>query len=156
MIVIEKLKVLNNVGQLKKTQPFIIPFVPCQLIWTNKYMSNKYICKEALGTLFGLGLSCIFTGEFPGNSCGNGVFPWFVGEPVPQSVPLTQIINQVPQGNKINFLHDSNLAKYDVIFFRSKSLFNSLKERPQWDAFNGIFFMWIGRLKGIQRSILEN
>ena len=55
MIVIEKLKVLNNVGQLKKNKPFIIPFVPCQLIWTNQYMSNKYICKEALGTLFGLG-----------------------------------------------------------------------------------------------------
>ena len=55
MIVIEKLKVLNNVGQLKKTQPFIIPFVPCEMEWTNEYMSNEYICKEALGTLFGLG-----------------------------------------------------------------------------------------------------
>ena len=55
MIVIEKLKVLNNVGQLKKTQPFIIPFVPCESEWTNEYMSNEYICKEALGTLFGLG-----------------------------------------------------------------------------------------------------
>ena len=31
MIVIEKLKVLNNVGQKKKNKPFIIPFVPCQL-----------------------------------------------------------------------------------------------------------------------------
>ena len=55
MIVIEKLKVLNNVGQKKKNKPFIIPFVPCQLIWTNEFMSNEYICKEALGTLFGLG-----------------------------------------------------------------------------------------------------
>ena len=55
MIVIEKLKVQNNVGQLKKTQPFIIPFVPCEMEWTNEYMSNEYICKEALGTLFGLG-----------------------------------------------------------------------------------------------------
>ena len=55
MIVIEKLKVQNNVGQLKNTQPFIIPFVPCQQIWTNELMSNEYICKEALGTLFGLG-----------------------------------------------------------------------------------------------------
>ena len=36
-------------------KPFIIPFVPCQLPWTNKYMSNEYICKEALGTLFGYG-----------------------------------------------------------------------------------------------------
>ena len=56
MIVIEKLKVLNNVGQLKKTQPFIIPFVPCQQIWTNEFVSNEYICNEALGTLFGYGL----------------------------------------------------------------------------------------------------
>ena len=61
MIVIEKLKVLNNVGQLKKTQPFIIPFVPCQLIWTNEYMPNEYICKEALGTLFGLGPHAVGT-----------------------------------------------------------------------------------------------
>ena len=55
MIVIEKLKVLNNVGQLKKTQSFIIPFVPCEMEWTNEYISNEYICKEALGTLFGFG-----------------------------------------------------------------------------------------------------
>ena len=55
MIVIEELKVLNNVGQKKNNKPFIIPFVPCQFPWTNEYMSNKYICKEALGTLFGLG-----------------------------------------------------------------------------------------------------
>ena len=55
MIVIEKLKVLNNVGQKKNNKPFIIPFVPCQQMWTNKFMSKKYICKEALGTLFGYG-----------------------------------------------------------------------------------------------------
>ena len=55
MIAIEKLKVLNNVGQLKKNNLFIIPFVPCQLIWTKEFMSNEYICKEALGTLFGFG-----------------------------------------------------------------------------------------------------
>ena len=54
MIVIEKLKVLNNVTIKMNNKPFIIPFVPCQLPWTNEYMSNKYICKEALGTLFGL------------------------------------------------------------------------------------------------------
>ena len=36
-------------------KPFVIPYVPCQLPWTNKYMSNVYICKEALGTLFGVG-----------------------------------------------------------------------------------------------------
>ena len=55
MMVIEKLKVLNSVLKKMNNKPLIIPFVPCQLIWTNKYMSNKYICKEALGTLFGLG-----------------------------------------------------------------------------------------------------
>ena len=54
MIVIEKLKVLNNVPKKMNNKPFIIPFVPCQLPWTNEYMSNEYICKEALGTLFGL------------------------------------------------------------------------------------------------------
>ena len=41
MIVIEKLKVLNNVVQLKKIKPFIIPFVPCEMGWTNEYMSNE-------------------------------------------------------------------------------------------------------------------
>ena len=55
MIVIERLKVLNNVGQKKNNKPFIIPFVPCEMELTNEYMSNEYICKEALGTLFGLG-----------------------------------------------------------------------------------------------------
>ena len=55
MIVIEKLKVLNNLAQKMNNKPFIIPFVPCESVWTNEYMSNEYICKEALGTLFGLG-----------------------------------------------------------------------------------------------------
>ena len=55
MIVIEKLKVLNNLAQKMNNKPFIIPFVPCESVWINEYMSNKYICKEALGTLFGLG-----------------------------------------------------------------------------------------------------
>ena len=54
MVVIEKLKVQNN-GPKNKNKSFIIPFVPCQQIWTNKFMSNEYICKEALGTLFGYG-----------------------------------------------------------------------------------------------------
>ena len=44
MIVIEKLKVLNYVGQKKNNKPFIIPFVPCHLPWTNEYMLNKHIC----------------------------------------------------------------------------------------------------------------
>ena len=55
MIVIKKLKVQNNVGQKKNNKPSIIPFVPYHLPWTNEYVSNKYICKEALGTLFGYG-----------------------------------------------------------------------------------------------------
>ena len=54
MIVIEKLKVQNN-GPKNKKKPFIIPFVPCQQIWTNEFLSNKYICKEALCTLFAFG-----------------------------------------------------------------------------------------------------
>ena len=53
MIVIEKFKVQNNGPKNKKS--FIISFVPCQQIWTNKFMSNKYIYKEALGTLFEFG-----------------------------------------------------------------------------------------------------
>ena len=61
MIVIEKLKVLNNVRQKKNNKPFIIPFVPCHLPWTNDYMSNEVICKEALGTLFGLGCHALKT-----------------------------------------------------------------------------------------------
>ena len=55
MIVIEKLKVLNNVVITMNKKPYIISFVPCEMELTNKYMSNEYICKEALGTLFGLG-----------------------------------------------------------------------------------------------------
>ena len=54
MVIIKKLKILND-GLKKNKKPFIIPFVSCQLIWINEYMLNEYICKEALGTLFGLG-----------------------------------------------------------------------------------------------------
>ena len=51
---LKKITVLND-GPKNNKKPFIIPFVPCQLIWTNEFMSNKVICKEALGTLFGYG-----------------------------------------------------------------------------------------------------
>ena len=54
MIVIAKLKVLND-GPKNNKKPFIIPFVPYQLVWTNEFMSKEVICKEALGTLFGYG-----------------------------------------------------------------------------------------------------
>ena len=53
MIVIGKLKILNDGLKKNNKKSFIIPFVPCQLIWTNEFMSNEVICKEALGTLFG-------------------------------------------------------------------------------------------------------
>ena len=52
MIVIEKLNVQND-GPKNKKKSFIILFVPCQQMQTNKFMSNEYICKKALGTLFG-------------------------------------------------------------------------------------------------------
>ena len=46
IIVIEKLKVLNNVGQKKNNKPFIIPFVPCQLPWIiNIFQTNISVRK---------------------------------------------------------------------------------------------------------------
>ena len=54
MTVIEKLNILND-GQKNNKKPFIIPFVASQLPWTNEFMTNKFIRKEALGTLFGYG-----------------------------------------------------------------------------------------------------
>ena len=53
MIVIEKLKLLNNGLKKNNKKPFILPFVASQLPWTNDFMTNEFICKEALGTLFG-------------------------------------------------------------------------------------------------------
>ena len=54
MVVIEKLKILND-GQKNNKKPFIIPFVASQLPWTNEFMTNEFIYKEARGTLFGYG-----------------------------------------------------------------------------------------------------
>ena len=54
IIVIEKLKILKY-GQKNNKKPFIIPVVASPIPWTNKFMTNQFICKEALGTLFGYG-----------------------------------------------------------------------------------------------------
>ena len=54
MIVIENLTILND-GPKNRNKSCIVPFVPCQLIRTNKFITNEFICKEALGTLFGYG-----------------------------------------------------------------------------------------------------
>ena len=53
MIVIEKLKILNNGLKKNNKKLFIILFVASQLPLTNKFMTNEFVCKEALGTLFG-------------------------------------------------------------------------------------------------------
>ena len=55
MIVIENLKIVNNGLKKNNKKPFVIPFVASQLPWTKEFMTNEFICKEALGTLFGYG-----------------------------------------------------------------------------------------------------
>ena len=49
MIVIEKLKVINNVGQKKKNKPFVVPLVPCQLIWTQDLWQTNISARKLLG-----------------------------------------------------------------------------------------------------------
>ena len=51
MIVIEKLKILNNGVNKSNKKPFILLIVASYLLWTNEFMTNEFICKEALGTL---------------------------------------------------------------------------------------------------------
>ena len=46
------MKILNNGLNKNNKKPFILPFVASQLPWTNKFMTNEFICKKALGTLF--------------------------------------------------------------------------------------------------------
>ena len=54
MIVIEKLKVLNDVLNKKSKMTFILSFVASQNAWTTKFLKNVFICKEAFGALFGI------------------------------------------------------------------------------------------------------
>ena len=46
---------LNDGLKKNSKKLFIIPFVPCQLIWTSNFMINEFIWKEALSTLLGIG-----------------------------------------------------------------------------------------------------
>ena len=51
MIVIVKLTILNDGLNKNNNKPFILLFVACQLPWTNKFTTKKFVFKEALGTL---------------------------------------------------------------------------------------------------------
>ena len=55
MIIIEKLKVLLNLQKRNNSKLFILPFVASDDGWMNELLKNVFICKEALGTLFGIG-----------------------------------------------------------------------------------------------------
>ena len=55
MIIIEKLKVLLDVQNRNNPKPFILPFVATDNGWMNKFYKSVFICKEALGTVFGIG-----------------------------------------------------------------------------------------------------
>ena len=55
MIIIEKLKVLLDVQNRNNPKPFILPFVATEDGWMNEFYKSVFICKEALGTVFGIG-----------------------------------------------------------------------------------------------------
>ena len=55
MIIIEKLKVMLDVRNRNNPKPFMLPFVATNDGWLNEFLKNVFICKEALGTLFGIG-----------------------------------------------------------------------------------------------------
>ena len=63
MIIIEKLKILHDVlnKNKKNKKPCMLPFLASQDTWTNKFLKNVFICKEALGTLFGIGCNGLAT-----------------------------------------------------------------------------------------------
>ena len=60
IIAIEKLKILNDVLK-KEKKPFMLTFVASQDVWTNKFLKNVFLCKEALGVLFGIGCKGLLT-----------------------------------------------------------------------------------------------
>ena len=55
MIIIEKLKVLLDVQNRNNPKPFMLLFVASNDGWMNEFLKSVFICKEALGTLFGIG-----------------------------------------------------------------------------------------------------
>ena len=55
MIIIEKMKVLLDVRNRNNPKPFMLPFVASDNGWMNEFLKCVFICKEALGTLFGIG-----------------------------------------------------------------------------------------------------
>ena len=61
MIIIEKLKVLLDVRNINNPRPFILPFVATQDDdrMMNHFYKSVFICKEALGTVFGIGRKAI-------------------------------------------------------------------------------------------------
>ena len=48
MILIEKLKVLNDGLNKKNKTPFMLPYVASQNAWTKKFLKHVSICKELL------------------------------------------------------------------------------------------------------------
>ena len=61
MIIIEKLKVMLDVRNTNNPKPFMLPFVATSNGWQNEFLKNVFICKEALGTLFGIGRYVMLT-----------------------------------------------------------------------------------------------
>ena len=44
-----------DVRNRNNPKPFMLPFVATSDGWQNEFLKNVFICKEALGTLFGIG-----------------------------------------------------------------------------------------------------
>ena len=63
MIIIEKLKVLLVVQNRNNPTPFILPFVATEDDdrMMNHFYKSVFICKEALGTVFGIGCKAMTT-----------------------------------------------------------------------------------------------
>ena len=55
MIIIEILKVLFDVQNRNNPKPFMLRFVASDDGWINELLQNVFICKKALGALFGIG-----------------------------------------------------------------------------------------------------
>ena len=63
MVIIEKLKVLLDVQNRNNLTPFILPFVAIEDDdrMMNNFYKSVFICKEALGTVFGIGRKAMTT-----------------------------------------------------------------------------------------------
>ena len=104
MIIIEKLKVLLDVQNRNNPRPFILPFVATQDDdrMMNHFYKSVFICKEALGTVFGIGRKAMTT---------------LVDHAIHHTLPIHGLTGRVPE---VNTKFQENVVPPLAYFFKNQ------------------------------------